>query len=729
MKRLQFYPLFVGLLCLLAGACQSTPKSERLPDLAHSRLGVLLGSSQEKYAAEAFPESELLRIDMASDLLLALKSGSCDAILLSSFETAAILKDHPELEVVEGAGNTDHLGIGFRPEDKELCDRFNEFLAGLKADGIFDDIYRRWMTDAPGQSDLPQIELPATEKPLRVGTTCMSLPFSFTKENRPVGFDIELTTRFAAYLGRPVKFVTMNFGSLIPALSTGNIDVIANNIMMTEERAKAVRFSDPYMEVPTVALVLRKGHQPKALPQSLDELEGKSVGCLMGSIHEQFLSQQYPQIERLCMENASDLVQALLTRKCDGVIAVHALFQEAIKKHPQIVSSRDTVMVENIVAAFHPENLELRDQFNQFLHTIEADGTLQAMKQRYFAAEPDLQMPHIPLPTEGKPLRVGSMGGCVPWTFVLNGEYCGFEMELMRRFAAHLGRPMEVSDINFGALPAALISGKIDVMAAIVADTPERRKAMALSDCYHLLNTALYVLRESSENQPPFSFGQWWNELKQSFHNNLIAENRYQLIVDGLKITLFITLCAALLGTLLGGLVCFLRMHRNRLLSHIAMVYINFMRGMPVLVLLMLMFYVILAPLNTSGIAVAIITFGMNLGAYAGEIFRTAIEGIDRGQSEAGVALGFTRLQTFLYIILPQATRSAMPVYKGELISLLKTTSIVGYIAVVDLTKASDIIRARTFDAFFPLLFVAAIYFLAAWLLGKLLDLTIRSKR
>ncbi len=728
MKHFPFIPLFIGLLCLLTGACHSAPDTDPLPDLAHCRLGVLLGSSQEKYAAEAFPESQLLRIDMSSDLLLALKAGSCDAALFSSFETATLLKEHPELEVIEGADNTDHLGIGFKLDDKELCNRFNEFLAGLKADGTYEEMYRRWMIDDPEQSDIPPIELPTTGKPLRVGTTCMCLPFSFTKDNHPAGIDIELATRFAAYLGRPVKFVTMNFGSLIPALNSGNVDLIANSIMITEERAKAIRFSASYLDNPTVAIVLRKGYQAKALPKSIDEMNGKTVGCLMGSIHERFLTEQYPGINRMCMESLSDLVQALLTHKCDAVIAAHSLFMEPAKKHPQIISVQDTVMVENIVAGFHPDNQVLLQQFNDFLHTIEADGTLQEMKHRYFAAIPELQMPDIPLPTEGTPLRLGSMGGSVPWTFLQNGEYCGFEIELMRRFAAYLNRPLEVNDINFGALTAALMSGKIDVMAALVADTPERRKALALSDSYYQLNTALFAVRESSESRQAFSFGEWWNGLKQSFHNNLIAEKRYQLIVDGLGITLYITICAALLGTLLGGVICYLRMHRNRMLSRIAMIYINFMRGMPVLVLLMLMFYVILAPLNTGGVAVAIITFGLNLGAYAGEIFRSAIEGIDRGQSEAGVALGFTRLQTFLYIILPQATRSAMPVYKGELISLLKTTSIVGYIAVVDLTKASDIIRARTFDAFFPLLFVAAIYFLAAWLMGKLLDLTIRSK-
>src|SRR5258708_14062040 len=107
----------------------------------------------------------------------------------------------------------------------------------------------------------------------------------------------------------------------------------------------------------------------------------------------------------------------------------------------------------------------------------------------------------------------------------------------------------------------------------------------------------------------------------------------------------------------------------------------------------------------------------MNFAAYVSEIFRTGIEGVDKGQTEAGIAMGFSRVQTFLHIVLPQHVQRILPVYKGEFISLVKMTSIVGYIAVQDLTKASDIIRSRTFDAFFPLVLIAVLYFLIAWAL------------
>ena len=220
-----------------------------------------------------------------------------------------------------------------------------------------------------------------------------------------------------------------------------------------------------------------------------------------------------------------------------------------------------------------------------------------------------------------------------------------------------------------------------------------------------------------------------FSNVAESFSNNLIVEDRYRMILDGLQVTLLITLFAAVLGTILGGLVCWMRMSRHAWLRQTARVYIDLMRGTPVLVLLMLMYYVVMAPVDATGIVVAIVTFAMNTAAYISEMLRTTIQGIDRGQTEAGLALGFTPRQTFLKIVLPQVVRAVMPVYQGEIISLLKGTSIVGYIAVADMTRASDLIRSRTFDAFFPLIVTAVIYFVMAWLIGLLLQSLVQRQR
>ena len=209
--------------------------------------------------------------------------------------------------------------------------------------------------------------------------------------------------------------------------------------------------------------------------------------------------------------------------------------------------------------------------------------------------------------------------------------------------------------------------------------------------------------------------------LTESFTNNLIAEDRYRMILDGLQVTLIITFCATVLGTILGGLVCWMRMSRRAWLREVAKVYIELMHGTPVLVLLMLMYYVIMAPMDATGIVVAIVTFAICTSAAISEMLRTTIQGIDRGQTEAGLALGYSRRQTFFRIVLPQVIKAVLPVYQGEVVALLKETSIVGFIAVTDMTHASDLIRSRTFDAFFPIILTAIIYFLIAWLIGLLL--------
>lgn len=283
-----------------------------------------------------------------------------------------------------------------------------------------------------------------------------------------------------------------------------------------------------------------------------------------------------------------------------------------------------------------------------------------------------------------------------------------------------MGRPVQYYDMKFSALIAALESGKADLVISNMTATEERRKVVNFSDGYFVNPQVLLTYK--SDNQMQANSKSFIERTKESFYNNIILEKRYLLLWSGLKVTFIISLFAALLGTLLGGIVCMMRMSKSKGLQLIAKIYIDLLRGIPQVVLLMLMFYVILSPLNISGLGVAVITFALNFAAYVSEMFRSSIESIGRGQWEAGIAMGFSKVKTFLNIILPQAVQRVLPVYKGEFIALVKMTAIVGYIAVQDLTKAGDIIRSRTFDAFFPLIMIAIIYFLLAWLLTYLIE-------
>ncbi len=214
---------------------------------------------------------------------------------------------------------------------------------------------------------------------------------------------------------------------------------------------------------------------------------------------------------------------------------------------------------------------------------------------------------------------------------------------------------------------------------------------------------------------------------------NFIKEDRYMYLLDGLKNTLLITLFAVMIGVLLGFLVAVVRSTYSKtgrlwLLDKICGIYLTVIRGTPVMVQLLIMFYVVFVSSNNK-LLVAVLAYGINSGAYVAEIVRSGIMSIDQGQFEAGRSLGFSYVQTMIYIILPQAFKNILPALANEFIVLLKETSICGYIGLTDLTRGGDIIRSRTYEAFLPLLGVALIYLIMVAGLTALVKLLERRLR
>lgn len=205
-----------------------------------------------------------------------------------------------------------------------------------------------------------------------------------------------------------------------------------------------------------------------------------------------------------------------------------------------------------------------------------------------------------------------------------------------------------------------------------------------------------------------------WGNFSEQFYLNFIQDDRWKYFVNGLKVTLIITLFAVLLGVVIGLIVGVIRStyektHKLKILNFLCSIYLTVIRGTPVVVQLMIIYYIIFANARNK-IPIAILAFGINSGAYVAEIFRSGIMSIDQGQLEAGRSLGFNYRQTMWYIVMPQAFKNVLPALCNEFIALLKETSVSGYIALQDLTKAGDIVRSRTFAPFMPLLAVAAIY-------------------
>ena len=222
------------------------------------------------------------------------------------------------------------------------------------------------------------------------------------------------------------------------------------------------------------------------------------------------------------------------------------------------------------------------------------------------------------------------------------------------------------------------------------------------------------------------AIGQFFTDWGAKLASTFLEDDRYMMLVDGLRNTVIITLGALCIGIVIGALVAIIKYcgEGSRAMKPLCVlcdVYTTVIRGIPVVVLLLIFYFVIMQSAN--GITVGIVTFGINSGAYMAELMRSGIGAVDAGQMEAGRSLGMSRIQTTIHVVLPQAMKNILPAIGNEMIALLKETAVAGYVAVQDLTRAGNLIRNNTFDAFNPLMVVALTYLIIVvaltWLLGR----------
>lgn len=213
----------------------------------------------------------------------------------------------------------------------------------------------------------------------------------------------------------------------------------------------------------------------------------------------------------------------------------------------------------------------------------------------------------------------------------------------------------------------------------------------------------------------------WWNDLVSTFIKCFIKDDRYLLLLDGIEVTIKVSLLAVIIGIAIGLVIAFFNLSKNNLLNLVGKIYTDVIRGTPSVTQLMIIYFVVFATVDLEKWIIAAIAFGINSGAYVSEIIRAGILSIDKGQTEAGRSLGLNGAQTMSYIVIPQAVKNIFPALCNEFIVLIKETAIVGYIGLVDIQKAGDFIKSATYEAFMPLIATAVIYFVLIKLLTVIL--------
>ncbi|MFI3239090.1 MAG: ABC transporter substrate-binding protein/permease [Bacteroidales bacterium] len=445
--------------------------------------------------------------------------------------------------------------------------------------------------------------------------------------------------------------------------------------------------------------------------------ENSIIGVCTATSHDIFISKHYPEKNILRIETFPSLLNMLMYGKTDFVIFDKYLTSFISEKHPEFEIVNNSLFVDSLGVIFNKTGVKYQQDFNRFISEFKDSEVYKDMEYRWITKSGKYDMPEIETLETGEIFTVAVCSQVPPLCTIVDNKLVGFEVELIKRFAYEYGYKIKFKDLSFSALINALSAERVDAVIAAISIKQERKRNFLFSDVYYENITQVLALKKDyiDTNKSSHKLG-FLTELKNVAYNNLIHDGRYELILSGLWITILVSVLSIFFGTILAGVTCYFKMSKYKLLNIIAKIYVIIMRGIPILLILLINFYIIFSKTDFTATTIAVISFAMYFGAYVSEMFYTGIRGIDKGQIEAGLAIGFNKSQTFIYIVVPQVAKRIMPLYLGESISTFKMTSIAGYIAVQDLTKVGDMIRSHTFDAFFPLVAVAIIYFIISYI-------------
>ena len=480
---------------------------------------------------------------------------------------------------------------------------------------------------------------------------------------------------------------------------------------------------------PSIARAAADG--PTPIYQSLDELAGKRFAYVNGSVYDQRVEEQIEGTSADYYASLPDCVAAVEAGKADAAVQLSYCCELVVNRKGGTIALLPEHVAAVEEAFFFPKGDPLVAQFDEAIKELEEDGTIAELTEKWVGTDESAKtLPEQNWEAPNGTLKFATSGVLEPFSYVgTGGAPMGYDVDLALHIAQKLGYHLEVSTITMDAIFASVQTGKVD-FGGTLTNTPERAEMVDFTEQVMPTYISVIVKAEEGSGGAQLSLPE---QLRQSFRRTFIEEQRWKLIARGLGVTLLISVCSGILGTLLGFGTVLVRRSGVPLARRLVDGYQAIMGGVPLVVILMVLYYVVFGSKDISGELVAILAFTLSFGSTAGSTMWTAVDGMDHIQEETGLALGFSPADVFRLIIYPQAAQKFLPQLLGQFVSLVKDTAIVGYIAVEDVTRASDLIRSRTMDAFFPLISTAVIYFvfcrLLAWALGKLvarLDVTNR---
>ena len=455
--------------------------------------------------------------------------------------------------------------------------------------------------------------------------------------------------------------------------------------------------------------------------KDFSDLEGKTVSMLTGAPFEELVKSKAPGVAKFTTYNNNpDMVLALKSGKTDAVLSNNAVITLAVNRNKGIVPFPQHLQ-DGVFGFAFAKGSPLRDQWQAAYDRI-PEATIEELWKKWTGSDESRKiLPEQDWPGTNGTVRVAACDTLEPMSYAgEGGELKGFDVEMILLLAKELDVHVEFTGMEFSAILSSVQADKADIGIGSIIASDERRESVDFVDYYPAAFTLMVRSTDSGEE----SGAGFWSSVADSFEKTFIREDRWMLFLEGIGTTLLITILSILFGTGLGFVVFMLCRKGNKAANLITRFFIWLIQGMPVVVLLMILYYIIFSGVAISGTAISIVGFTLVFGAGVFGMLKVAVGAIDKGQTEAAYALGYTDRRAFFRVVFPQTLPHFMPGFKRSITELIKATAIVGYVAVQDLTKTGDLIRSRTYEAFFPLIAVAVIYFILAafltWIVNRI---------
>ena len=689
------------------------------------KIGSATGTTYDVIVRRRLPDVTFSYYNTYSDMVAAMQSGKIAAFACDEPVLRTIMAENDQVTMMPEYLDTFEFGFIF-PKNKKgsaLCGQMSEFIREVRDGGELEKLEKKWLGGNMDGAEMPDIEsLSGENGTLTLAIDALNAPFDFMRGKQYAGYEVELALRFCERYGYALTIRNMDFDAVLTSVQTNKAAFGAATISITEERKQSVLFSEPHFSGGTVLAVLKAqegvagaADESSRVPQyqSFADLSGKRVSMLTGAPFEELIRSKVPDVgEFSYYSTMADMLQALRSEKTDAILLNNAVSQLAVNRNSDFAQFPQSLQDGVFGMAFAKGDPQ-KDVWQAAYDSIPKE-TLQAAWEKWTGADETLKvLPEQDWPGRNGTVQVAACDTLEPMNYAgEGGELKGFDLEIVLMMAREMDVHVEFVGMELSAVLSYVQAGKALFGVGSIIATDERRESVDFID-YHPAAFVL-VVRAAGETAERTSF---LDGVKSSFYKTFIRENRWQLFVKGVTNTLIITLLSILCGTLLGFIVFMLCRNGNPAANLITRFCLWLVQGMPMVVLLMILYYIIFGSVAINGIIVAVIGFTLTFGASVYGLLKMGVGAVDGGQYEAAYALGYSNRRTFFRIILPQALPHVLPAYRGEIVGLIKATAVVGYIAVQDLTKMGDIVRSRTYEAFFPLIAVTVIYFLLEGLL------------